>query len=128
MWERVVLAGLVMGAGMLIMFRWELDTTDSLVRAQTVALTTMVVFQLFQAGNSRSETESVLRRNPFSNKVLFVATLAALGIHVAALYLSPTQYVLRVEPIGLEAWLRIVAMATSIIVAMEVHKAVRRRR
>ena len=37
MWERVVLAGLVMGAGMLAMFRWELDTTDSLVEAQTVA-------------------------------------------------------------------------------------------
>ncbi len=125
MWERVVLAGLVMGAGMLAMFRWELDTTDSLVAAQTVALTTMVVFQVFQAGNSRSETESVFRRSPWSNKLLFVATIAALGIHVAALYFPPTQYVLRVEPIGLGAWVRIVAVATSILVAMELHKALR---
>ncbi len=128
MWERVVLAGLVMGAGMLITFRWELDTTDSLIKAQTVALTTMVVFQVFQAGNSRSETESVFRRDPFSNKFLFVATIAALAVHVAALYLPPTQYVLRVEPIGVGSWLRIVAVATSIIIAMELHKAVRRRR
>ena len=128
MWERVVLAGLVMGTGMLIMFRWELNTTDSLIRAQTVALTTMVVFQVFQAGNSRSETESVFRRNPFSNKLLFLATIAALGIHIAALYLPPTQYVLRVEPIELGAWLRIIAIATSIIIAMEIHKALRRRR
>ena len=126
MWERVVLAGLVMGAGMLVMFRWELDTTDSLVAAQTVALTTMVVFQVFQAGNSRSETESVFRRSPWSNKLLFVATIAALGLHVAALYLPPTQYVLRVEPIGLGAWVRIVVVATSILVAMELHKALRR--
>jgi Ca2+-transporting ATPase len=128
MWERVVLAGLVMGAGMLVMFRWELDTTGSLIRAQTVALTTMVVFQVFQAGNSRSETESVLRRDPFSNKLLFLATVAALGIHVAALYLPPTQYVLRVEPIEPAAWLRIVAIATSILIAMELHKALRQRR
>jgi magnesium-transporting ATPase (P-type) len=128
LWERVVLAGFVMGAGMLIMFRWELDTTGSLVRAQTVALTTMVVFQVFQAGNSRSETESVFRRNPFSNKFLFVATTAALGIHVAALYLPPTQYLLRVEPIEPGAWLRIVVIATSILVAMELHKATRHRR
>jgi len=127
MWERVVLAGLVMGAGMLIMFRWELDGTGSLVQAQTVALTTMVVFQVFQAGNSRSETESVLRRSPFSNKLLFIATVAALGIHVAALHLPPTQYVLRVEPIGLGAWFRIVVIATSILVAMELHKALCRR-
>jgi magnesium-transporting ATPase (P-type) len=128
LWERVVLAGFVMGAGMLFMFRWELDSSGSLVRAQTVALTTMVVFQVFQAGNSRSETESVFRRNPFSNRFLFVATTAALGIHVAALYLPPTQYLLRVEPIELGAWLRIVAIATSILVAMEFHKAIRHRR
>ena len=127
MWERVVLAGFVMGAGMLIMFRWELDSTGSLVKAQTVALTTMVVFQVFQAGNSRSETESVLRRSPFSNKLLFVATIAALGIHVAALYLPATQYVLRVEPIDLASWFRIVVIATSILVAMELDKAFRRR-
>jgi magnesium-transporting ATPase (P-type) len=128
MWERVVLAGLVMGAGMLVMFRWELDSTGSLVQAQTVALTTMVVFQVFQAGNSRSETESVFRRNPFSNRLLFVATVCALGIHVAALYLPPTQYVLRIEPIGLGSWFGIVGIATSILVAMELHKVLRRER
>ncbi len=127
MWERVVLAGIVMGAGMLAMFRWQLDAGGTLVEAQTVALTTMVVFQVFQAGNSRSETESVLRRDPFSNKFLFFATTAALGVHVAALYFPPTQYVLGVEPITLGAWLRIVVIAAGILVAMELHKALRRR-
>ena len=67
----------------------------------------------------------MFRRSPWSNKLLFVATLAALGIHVAALYLPMTQYVLRVEPIGLGAWIRIVVVATSILVAMELHKALR---
>jgi P-type Ca2+ transporter type 2C len=127
MWERVALAGLVMGAGMLAMFRWELDATGSLARAQAVALTTMVVYQVFQVGNARSETMSVLRRNPFSNPFLFLATVAAMGIHVAALYLPPTQYVLRVEPIDVGGWLRIVVVATSILVAMEAHKALRHR-
>jgi Ca2+-transporting ATPase len=126
LWERVVLAGLVMGAGMLVMFRWTLDSSASLTEAQTVALTTMVVFQVFQAGNSRSETQSVFRRSPFSNKLLFVATIVALAVHVAALYLPPTQYVLRVEPLGLDTWLWIVVVATSILMAMELHKALRR--
>ena len=120
------MAGLVMAAGTLALFRWELETTGSLVKAQTVALTTMVVYQVFQAGNARSETESVLLRSPFSNKLLFLATGAAIGIHIAALYLPPTQYLLRVEPIEIEAWLRIVAVATSILFAMEAHKFVRR--
>jgi magnesium-transporting ATPase (P-type) len=128
MWERVVIAGIVMAAGMLVMFRTELDRTDSLVHAQTVALTTMVVFQVFQAGNSRSESESILRRSPWSNRFLFLATVAALSIHIAALYLPPTQYVLRVEPIEPGTWLQIVAVAATILVAMELHKLVRRER
>jgi magnesium-transporting ATPase (P-type) len=128
MWQRSGLAGLVMAIGTLVMFRWELDTTGSLVRAQTVALTTMVVFQMFQAGNARSETTSLLRISPWSNRFLFAATAAALGLHVAALYLAPTQYVLRVEPIELGAWLRIAVVAASILVVMEAHKAYVRRR
>jgi magnesium-transporting ATPase (P-type) len=128
MWERVVVAGLVMAAGAVVMFRWELDSSGSLMKAQTVALTTMVVYQVFQAGNARSETESVFRVSPFSNKLLFAATAAALGIHIGALYFPPTQLLLRVEPIDAASWLRIVAVAVSILVAMELHKFVRGRR
>jgi calcium-translocating P-type ATPase len=127
MWERVVVAGLVMAAGTLTLFRWELNLSGSLIQAQTVALTTMVVYQVFQAGNARSETESLFRLNPFSNRWLFAATAAALGIHIGALYFPPTQLLLRVEPIDPAAWLRIVVVATSILVAMEVHKFIRRR-
>ncbi|HEX6419005.1 MAG TPA: HAD-IC family P-type ATPase, partial [Acidimicrobiales bacterium] len=51
LWERTVVAGVVMAAGTLVMFRWELDSSDSLTSARSVALTTLVVFQVFQAGN-----------------------------------------------------------------------------
>jgi Ca2+-transporting ATPase len=128
LWERTVLAGLVMGAGTLVMFRWELHSTGSLTEARTVALSTMVLFQVFQAGNARSERVSLLHLRPWSNPFLFVATAAALALHVAALYLAPTQYVLRVEPVDAAAWLRIVAVATTIVAAVEVHKALRRSR
>lgn len=126
MWERVALAGLVMGTGTLWLFRWTLDTTGSVVQAQTVALTTMVVYQVFQAGNSRSEAGSVVSLSPFSNRFLFAATAAAIGVHVGALYLPATQFVLRIEPIAAGAWLRIVLVASSILVAMELHKFLRR--
>jgi Ca2+-transporting ATPase len=115
-----------MAAGTLALFRWELDQTGSLTRAQTVALTTMVLFQVFHVGNCRSDYVSVFKRNPFSNPFLFVATAAALLIHVGALYFSPAQLVLRIEPIEMAAWGRIVAVAATIVVAIEVHKIVRR--
>jgi Ca2+-transporting ATPase len=127
LWERTVVAGVVMAAGTLLLFAWELERTGSLMRAQTVALTTMVLFQVFHVGNSRSESRSIFRMSPVSNPFLFLATAAALAIHVGALYFAPTQFVLRVEPLESDTWIRMVLVASTILVAMEVHKLIRRR-
>lgn len=128
LWERTVIAGLVMATAVLLLFRWELDQTGSLTRAQTVAMTTLVLALMFHVGMARSEHESAFRMNPFSNPFLFIATTAALVVHIAALYFPPTQYVLRVEPIEPETWSRMALAAATIIVAMELHKLLRRRR
>jgi magnesium-transporting ATPase (P-type) len=123
LWQRAAVAGTVMAIGTLALFRWELDRTDSLVSAQSMALSTMVVFMAFHAGNARSDTRSLFSLHPLSNRFLFLATLAAVTIHVGALHLPATQFVLRVEPIDLAGWVRIVAVSSSILVAMELHKA-----
>jgi Ca2+-transporting ATPase len=129
LWERTVVAGLTMAAGTLYAFHQELAETDSIARAQTVALTTMVLFQVFHVGNSRSEHQSAFTRSPFSNPFLLVATLAAVSVHFAALFLGPTQFVLRVEPItDFETWLEMLAIGSTIILVMELHKALRRPR
>ncbi|WP_433528072.1 cation-translocating P-type ATPase [Micromonospora sp. CA-263727] len=127
LWERTIVSGVVMAAGTLWMFHRELTATGSLEYAQTVALSTMVIFQAFQAGNARSTSRSLLRMSPFSNRFLFLATAGAVALHVAALYLPPTQFTLRVEPLRLETWAMIVAVALSILVVVEAHKAIRRR-
>jgi Ca2+-transporting ATPase len=116
-----------MTVGTLLLFRWELDQGGSLTRAQTVALTTMVLFQNFHVGNCRSDFQSAFRRSVLSNPLLLAAALAAVTVHVGALYWAPMQLVLRVEPIEAAAWIRIVAVATSIIAVVEVHKLLRRR-
>jgi magnesium-transporting ATPase (P-type) len=126
LWERTALTALVMGVGTMVLFRWELDRTDSVQLAQTVALTAMVVFSAFHVGNARSETASLLRMSPWSNPFLLVGTVVALALHGAALYLPPTQWVLRVEPIDLAAWTRIVVVSASILVVIEAEKWLRR--
>jgi Ca2+-transporting ATPase len=126
LWERTVISGLVMAVGTLALFRWELDQTGSLMRAQTVALTTMVLFQVVHVGNCRSDHLSIFRKSPFSNPFLFVATAAAFIVHAAALYVPATQLILRVEPIEIGAWVRMAAVAVSIALAIELHKLIRR--
>jgi magnesium-transporting ATPase (P-type) len=125
LWERTIIAGLVMATGTLALFLLEYDAHGDLPTAQTVALTTMVLFQVFHVGNSRSEHGSAFSKSPLSNPFLFVGSVVALALHVAALYLPFTQFVLRVEPLDLETWVRMVAVAASIIVVVEIHKLLR---
>lgn len=126
LWWRIGLAGAVMATGTLVMFNWELDRTGSLPQAQTMALTTMVVFMTFHLVNARAEHYSVLRVDHLANPFLLLSALAALGVHVAALYAPPTRWLLRVEPIEVAAWPRIVAIAATVLVAVEVDKLIRR--
>jgi magnesium-transporting ATPase (P-type) len=128
LWERTALTGVVMATGTLALFWWELEASGRVGHAQTVALTTMVVFQMFHVGNCRAELGSLFRMSPLSNPFLFAATALALIVHVAALYLGPTRFVLRVEPIGPDAWIRILAVAATILVAIELDKLYRRSR
>jgi calcium-translocating P-type ATPase len=134
LWERSVITGIWLTLGTLYLFWWELTqfgsvfepTADALLHAQTVALTTMVIFQAFHVGNSRSTHVSLFRLSPTSNPFLLWATIGSVALHVAALYFPPTQIVLRVVPLSLEAWIRIVLVSLTIIIVIEVHKLLRR--
>ncbi|MEX1254073.1 MAG: HAD-IC family P-type ATPase [Dehalococcoidia bacterium] len=126
LWERTGIAGTVMAAGTLLLFLLDTHGGASIEQARTVALTTMVFFQVFHVGNSRSEHLSAFAKSPFSNRFLFIGTAIALAIHVGALYLPPTQYVLRVEPLDFWMWPKMIGVALSVIVAVELHKLIRR--
>jgi Ca2+-transporting ATPase len=126
LWWRTALVGLLMAAGTLVMFSWELDRTGSVSQARTVALTTMVVFMAFHVGNARAEHQSALRLNPLANRFLLLTTAIALAVHAAALYAPPTRWLLRVEPIDAAAWLRIVMVAVSVVAVVELDKLIRR--
>ena len=126
LWERTVIVGLTMAIGTLIAFRWELDHSGDLEQARSVALTTMVIFQMIHVGNSRSEQLSAFGKSVFSNRFLLIATLAAFTLHAAALYFPPAQFVLRVEPIDPSAWGRALVIGLSVLVASEIHKLLRK--
>jgi Ca2+-transporting ATPase len=85
-----------------------------------------VLFEVMHIGNSRSETISLFRLNPFSNRVLFLGTVAALAVHVTAMYTPFLQKLLDLRPIDPTDLVRLVGVASSIIVVMEIHKAWRR--
>jgi len=124
--ERAVLVGLLIGGGVLYKFMYSLDQGLALEKSRTIAFTTLVFFQLFQAWNSRSETRSLFRLNPFSNPFLFLSMVAATLAQLAVIYVPSLSWLFRTEPIASEEWLRIAAMSLTVIFLVEVHKLVRR--
>ena len=124
----MLLVGVVLTAGTLGIFVWELTHGATLAYAQVAALTTMVVFQNFHVGNCRSEEVSVFRKSIFSNRFLLLGVLGALAVHLGAMYFSPTRFLLGLEPLSPGSWVRLVVVASSVLVAVEVHKIARRPR
>ena len=60
------------------------------------------------------------------NPILLFGTVAAQLIHIGAMYTPWISGVLHIQPVSLEHWGNLLAIALSILLVMEVHKAVRR--
>ncbi|MBM4325400.1 MAG: hypothetical protein FJ115_17760, partial [Deltaproteobacteria bacterium] len=127
-YERSILVGLIISAGVIFNFVWALDEEVSLERARTIAVTTMVLFQFFQAWNSRSELQSVFTISPFSNPFLFYSMVAAFLAQIAVVYVPALQWVFRTEALSLGEWARILLVSLTVVIAVEADKAIRRHR
>ena len=87
----------------------------------------MVLFENIQVFNSRSESLSTFRHNPLRNPLLLFGTLTAQLIHIAAMYTPWISDVLQIQPITPQHWLELLGLALTVLVVMELHKALRQR-
>ncbi len=81
-----------------------------------------MLFENFQTFNSRSEHKSVFRHTLFANPLLLIGTLAAQGLHIAAMYLRGLSSVLSITPVTLHEWCTLLLIASSLLVVMELGK------
>lgn len=127
--QRTVLVGAIISAGVVYNFYTAYAQEGaSLEHARTVALTTMVVFQFLQAWNSRSEWQSVFKMRLLGNPFLFYGLIASFLAQLAVIYVPALQWVFRTEPIGTAEWFRILTVAFSVIVVVEIDKFIRRKK
>ncbi|MBT8117690.1 MAG: HAD-IC family P-type ATPase [Gammaproteobacteria bacterium] len=124
--ERVILSALVIGSIAFVVFQSLLERGFSLDEARNGTLMLMVLFENIHVFNSRSESLSTFRHNPLRNPLLLFGTLAAQLIHIAAMYTPWISDVLHIQPISPQHWLELLGFALSVLVVMELHKALRR--
>jgi len=126
MTRRMFLMAVPMTLGTLYLFSGYLGA--DLTKAWTISLTTLAVFQWFNAWNCRSDGESIFRMNPFSNPFLVGATILVILLQLLAVYAPVMQTLLHTAPLALSEWLILIPVAASVILVEEVRKFFYRRR
>ena len=124
MTERTLVSALTMGFVGFGFFYYLIHTGWSEASARNVLLLLMVLFENVHIGNCRSETKSALILSPFRSPILLTGAVAALLVHVAAMYLPLGQELLGTEPVSLETWGIVAAIALTIFITMEIHKLI----
>lgn len=126
MFWRSFLVGLVISMGVIGLYYGAISNGMELEYARSLAVTTMVLFQFFHVWNARSETKSIFEMNPFSNPYLFVSLILAFSAQLSALYLPAMQNIFGMVPLSLSDWILIFYVASSVIVVVELDKALRK--
>jgi len=127
----IVFVGLVMALATLLTLDIGLpggliDGTGDLTEARTMAFTTLVLAQLFNCFNARSDRVSAFH-HLFTNPLLWAAIGLSLALQVAVVYVPFLNDAFDTTGLDAAHWLLCVAMASSVLVADELRKLAGRR-
>ncbi len=111
------------------LFVYERETGASIERARTVAVNTLVVFEIFYLWNARHLLDPVLSREGlFGSRPALLAIGLVIGFQIAFTYAVPMQFLFGTEAIDAATWIRIVAVGSSVLFLVELEKWVIRGR
>jgi len=126
---RIGYVSLILMAGTFGLFLWEQYQGAPIEQARTVAVNTLVMFEIFYLFNSRYMTAPVLNRaGLFGNPYVLYAVGLLILFQLAFTYLPPIQALFGTAAIGAGVWLRIVLVAASVLFIVELEKSLVRRR
>ena len=106
--SRVVLVSLLMTAGAIVLFHREYSqellagtaAATALAKAQTLAVSFVVLFQIFYMIHCRSLKDNLLKIGLFSNPAVFLGIAGILLLQVGLIYLPFMQAVFGTVPLG----------------------------
>ena len=114
-------SGVVMAAGTLGVLAWAGGVYIEAV-ALTMAFTTFVLFQFFNALNARAERETIFTSHLLSNRWLWISFGAVVALQVAIVQLPFLHVVFRTTALTAGQWAICAAIAVSVLLVEEVVK------
>jgi Ca2+-transporting ATPase len=132
MWRGIALVGVVTAAATLFVLDASLpgglvDGTGNLPYAQTMAFNTLVLAQLFNVLNARSDERSAFA-HLFTNRWVWGSIALAVLLQLLVVYAPPLRRAFGTVALGPGDWLRCVAAASAVLWVREASKLVTRAR
>ena len=137
---RTLLAANLMTAGAVGLFLWRcelemaarvstgLTEAQIVSEAQTMAVTTVIMFQVFYMLSCRSLKDSVFKIGLFSNKTVFIGIGAVLALQALFIYAPPMQAIFSTFPLTAQSLLFSALAGAIILPVISVEKLIRNRR
>jgi len=90
-------------------------------KSQTVAVTTIILFQMVYLLNCRSLTQGIWRIGLFSNQWVYVGIVVTFGLQLAFVYLEPLNLLFHTHPLDATDWALsgAVALAGFFVISLE---------
>lgn len=120
-------AGIVSGAFIAVVFMaqsWTNFMGGTAEQQSTILFTLFVVFQLFNAFNSRELGNASLFANLLRNKVMIGVFALMFALQVLVVQFGGAMF--RTVPLPIDMWLKIIAVGFGVVVLQEVIKTVKR--
>ncbi len=126
---RIIFVSFIMMFGTYGLFIWERSQSVDLDYARTVAVNTLVLFEIFYLFNSRYISASVLNiKGFFGNRYALMASSLLVLFQIAFTYLSPMQRLFGTVALDVCAWLLIIVVSSSVFFLVEFEKFIVRKR
>ncbi|PUD98458.1 MAG: carbonate dehydratase, partial [Candidatus Sedimenticola endophacoides] len=126
---RIAFVSVILMSGTFGLFIWVQGQGADIAQARTVAVNTLVMYEIFYLFNSRYILAPVLSREGLlGNRYALIAILLLILFQQLFTYWGPMQTLFGTADIGAGTWLLIVLVASSVLFLVELEKLVIRRR
>lgn len=120
---RIAFVSVILMIGTFSFFTWDISQGNSLEHARTIAVNTLVMYEIFYLFNSRYINASVLNIRGFiGNKYALLAIFLLIIFQLIFTYVEFAQFLFGTTSIEAITWLYIVLVASSVLFLVELEK------
>jgi Ca2+-transporting ATPase len=117
--------GATMMVGTLGVLHWGLQNRSE-TQAFTLAFTTFVLFQVFNAFNARADVGTAFNRGFFRNPMLWLSLVSVIGLQVLVVHWPVAQALFNTASLSGADWLLAVSVASVVLLLEELRKLMQR--